>query len=50
MKKLDTIRIELKVNGESKIIWVTLGNDVDFDLFKYSIDKTFDEVEERERE
>jgi hypothetical protein len=47
MKKLDTIAIHLIVNGETKIMWVTLGDKKDFTTAKFAIDKVYDDIEER---
>jgi len=47
MPKLDTLKVELKVNGESKVFWTTLGDFDDFNIFKFGIDKLFDQIEER---
>ena len=44
---METIRVELKVNGEIKVIWCTLGVAKDFETMKFAIDAAFDKIEDR---
>ena len=46
MKNEQTIKVILKIGGEIKIIWTTLGDKKDMETFKNAIDKAFDEVED----
>lgn len=42
---MKTLRVELKVDGEVKTIWVTLGKKKDVETLRFGIDKLFDEIE-----
>lgn len=44
---METIRVEVKMSGETKIIWVTLGSGKDLETMKFAIDAAFDKIEDR---